>query len=405
MTYNENDEEKVVPDTEKENPNDTFSENRAQLLTDEVTENTEKNAAVNLEKSDEESNKDNVLSEFSYNDDGEEKKYTSQFGELEEYVEGYDKNDFTEEALAETNAKNKKKMKASAKITIAVIAVIVLAVLAAGVYFVFFNKAIQGKWIVNQTNDSTGQTSTAYYNFGDNYLEVISYDNYIYQKNTYTDVKYESNSFSIFQDGEVIIKFLYDVQGNLIQGKTLTLTIEGYGDEGKFDMTNTWDIPAYDSLQGPEFKNNDSIIGVWKKEDTSSLSYGYIEYVRFDENGFMTQYSGYNSRIVETVQKYNFDGKNITMKYDNEYSVEASVKNNKLSINTENAYVGKITVDYNKLSEEDFNKVISTLKAGEYEMPTQAQMNDDVQLPETETSDSTEITSETENVTETSTKS
>ena len=101
----------------------------------------------------------------------------------------------------------------------------------------------------------------------------------------------------------------------------------------------------------------------------------------------------------------NFDGKNITMKYENEYSVEASVKNNKLSINTENAYVGKITIEYDKIGEDDFNKDISTLKAGEYEMPTQAQLPDDVQIPETETSVSTENTSETEKVTETATKS
>ena len=87
------------------------------------------------------------------------------------------------------------------------------------------------------------------------------------------------------------------------------------------------------------------------------------------------------------------------MKYENEYSVEASVKNNKLSINTENAYVGKITINYNKLSEDDFNKDIATLKAGEYEMPTEAEIS-----TENETSDSTEITSETEKVTEAATK-
>ena len=401
MTYNENEYDEILSDDENETESDNFSDNQEDL-TEGTSEDTD-SASVDTENS--ESSKEDILSEFSYDDDDEEEeKYTSQFGELEEFVEGYDKNDFTEEALAETNTKVKKKMKSSTKITIAVIAVIVLAILAAGVYFIFFNKSIQGKWIVNQTDSSTGQTSTAYYNFRNNYLEVISCDNYLYQKNTYTDVKYESNSFSIYQDGEVIIKFLYDVQGNLIQGKKLTLTIDGYGDEGKFDMTNTWDIPAYDSLQGPEFKNNDSIVGIWKNSDSIS-SYGYIEYIRFDADGFMKQYSGYNSRIVETIQKYNFDGKNITMKYDDEYSVEASVKNNKLSINTENAYVGKITIEYDKIGEDDFNKDISTLKAGEYEMPTQVQLPDDVQIPETETSVSTENTSETEKVTETATKS
>ena len=396
MTYSENDEEKVVPDTEKSIEDDTPSEDWSKPFTTEAPEDTEKSSDINSEKSDD-SNKEDILSEFSYDDDDDE-KYTSQFGELEDYVEGYDKNDFTEKTLAEAEAKTKKKMKASTKVTIAIITLIVLSALAASVYFVFFNNTIKGKWVVNQTDDNTGQTSSAYYNFGDNYLEVISYDDYIYQKNTYTDVKYEDNTFSIIQDGQVIIKFLYDVKGNLIQGKTLTMTIDGYGDDGKFDMTNTWEIPGAESLKGPEFKNNDSILGIWKKDD-SAVSYGYIEYVRFDDNGFMTQYSGYNSRIVETIQKYNFDGKNITMKYDNEYSVEASVKNNKLSINTENAYVGKITINYNKLSEDDFNKDIATLKAGEYEMPTEAEIS-----TENETSDSTEITSETEKVTEAATK-
>ena len=312
MTYSENDEEKVVPDTEKSIEDDTPSEDWSKPFTTEAPEDTEKSSDINSEKSDD-SNKEDILSEFSYDDDDDE-KYTSQFGELEDYVEGYDKNDFTEKTLAETEAKNKKKMKASTKVTIAIITLIVLSALAASVYFVFFNNTIKGKWVVNQTDDNTGQTSSAYYNFGDNYLEVISYDDYIYQKNTYTDVKYEDNTFSIIQDGQVIIKFLYDVRGNLIQGKTLTMTIDGYGDDGKFDMTNTWEIPGAESLKGPEFKNNDSILGIWKKDD-SAVSYGYIEYVRFDDNGFMTQYSGYNSRIVETIQKYNFDGKNITMKY------------------------------------------------------------------------------------------
>ena len=194
MTYNENEYDEILSDDENETESDNFSDNQEDL-TEGTSEDTD-SASVDTENS--ESSKEDILSEFSYDDDDEEEeKYTSQFGELEEFVEGYDKNDFTEEALAETNTKVKKKMKSSTKITIAVIAVIVLAILAAGVYFIFFNKSIQGKWIVNQTDSSTGQTSTAYYNFRNNYLEVISCDNYLYQKNTYTDVKYESDSFSI----------------------------------------------------------------------------------------------------------------------------------------------------------------------------------------------------------------
>lgn len=304
--------------------------------------------------------------ESNFNDkseDDENSDYISQFGELEGFVEGYEKNDFDGGVAVDAMPENKKKMKKKTLITIIVVVAIVIIGLAVGAYFVFFNNSIKGTWM-----EEGEDGANTYYVFNDNSFEIISGNEYTTQKSIYSDVQYDNGTMSIMAYGEVYMRFTYSVSGNLIQGKTLSLTMEGYESSGAIELKNAWNVDVPQELSGPEFKKNDEIIGVWKGVDTD----GYIDYIVFDDNGNMTQVMGDNSRMNETKQKYSFDGSKINMKYnEQEYSVDASVDGKKLQITSFNQYTYAETVmKYEKTTQEEYDKTLSSLRAKNCEIPT-----------------------------------
>ncbi|MEE0930516.1 MAG: hypothetical protein UIM53_05905, partial [Acutalibacteraceae bacterium] len=279
---------------------------------------------------------------------------------------------------------------------IIVVAVVIIG-LVVGAYFVFFNNSIQGTWM-EEGEDGVN----TYYVFKGNSFEIISGNEYTTQKSVYSDVQFDGSTMSIMAYGEVYMRFTYSVSGNLIQGKTLSLTMEGYESSGAIELKNAWNVDVPQELSGPEFKKNDDIIGVWKGTNTD----GYIEYIIFDENGNMTQFMGDNSRMNETTQKYSFDGSQINMKYeDQEYSLTASVEGDKLQITTINQYTyTEMIVEYEKTTQEEYEKILSSLEARNCEIPTVAATEVSTSSTETtsEASASTEDTEVEEESTEVS---
>lgn len=380
----------------------TDTESNKDIIEESVTENVDNteisDASVsNTAEDSSEAVAENV-EESNSNDESENNEaseYTSQFGELEGFVEGYEKNDFDGEVAVDVMPEKKKKIKQKTLITIIVVVVIVIIGLAVGAYFVFFNHSIQGTWM-EEGEDGVN----TYYVFKDNSFEIISGNDYTTQKSVYSDVQYDGSTMSIMAYGQVYMRFTYSVSGNLIQGKTLSLTIEGYESSNAIELKNVWSVDVPQELSGPEFKKNDDIIGVWKGSDTN----GYVDYIMFDENGNMTQVMGDNSRINETKQKYSFDGKQINMKYeDQEYSVTASVDGKKLQITSFNQYTYAETImNYEKTTQEEYNKVLSSLEARNCEIPTMPATEASTSSTEaaTEASSSTESTEADENSTE-----
>ena len=308
--------------------------------------------------------------------------YVSQFRELEEFTEDTE----TESMVVAKKPKSTKKV-----VLISVIVVCLLLAGALGVYFVFFDKSIYGAWVNTQTSSDGTQLST-YYVFERNSLETYSANEYVYQKTIYNQVKYDGNTFGILQDGEVSMRCSYNVTGNLIKGKQLSYTMEGYEEREPVEMKSVRkkDIPNADNLKGPKFKMNDKIVGVWEKEDNVE----YMEYLIFDETGKMTLFNADNSSMQESVQKYNFDGKELTMAGKTEDTkIKASVDGKTFSVTMESIYVGEIVQKYNKITDEEFSQIKAKLKEGTYEIPT---------APTIPIEESTEIT--TEAVTEFSTK-
>ncbi|MEE1056350.1 MAG: hypothetical protein UH239_03785 [Acutalibacteraceae bacterium] len=367
----------------------TNNESNTEIIEDSIIENVDNtensdvsvsNTAENyIETVDENAENAEESNSNDESEDNENSEYTSQFGELEGFVEGYEKNDFDGGVAVDVMPEKKKKMEQKTLVTIIVVVTIVIIGLAVGGYFVFFNKSIQGTWM-EEGEDGVN----TYYVFKGNSFEIISGNEYTTQKNVYSDVQYDGSTMSIMAYGEVYMRFTYSVSGNLIQGKTLSLTMEGYESSGAIELKNAWNVDVPQELSGPEFKKNDDIIGIWKGIDTD----GYVDYIVFDENGNMTQVMGDNSRINETKQKYSFDGSQINMKYeDQEYSVTASVDGEKLQITSFNQYTYTETVmNYEKTTQEEYDKVLSSLEARNCEIPT---------MPATESStSSTEATTE-----------
>lgn len=348
----------------------TDIESNIDIIKDNVTETVDNAESSDISESNiAESHSETVAEnteESNFDDeseDNENSEYTSQFGELEGFVEGYEKNDFEGGVAVDAMPEKKKKLEQKTIVTIIVVVAVVIIGLAVGTYFVFFNKSIQGTWI-EEGEDGVN----TYYVFKGNSFEIISGNEYTTQKSVYSDVQFDGSTMSIMAYGEVYMRFTYSVSGNLIQGKTLSLIMEGYETSGAIELKNSWNVDLPQELSGPEFKKNDDIIGVWKGIDTD----GYIEYIVFDENGNMTQFMGDNSRMNETKQKYNFDGSQINMKYeDQEYSLTAKVEGDKLQITTINQYTyTEMVVEYEKTTQEEYDKTISSLEARNCEIPT-----------------------------------
>lgn len=395
MAHNkENEFDKLTKDLSTDIGNDT------DIIEDNVTEATDStevsDISVSINKEDDtevveenpEENSDENNTDCN-SSDSENPEYTSQFGELEGYVDGYEKNDFEGGVTEDVMPEKKKKLGRKAIVSIIVVVAIVIIGLAVGAYFVFFNKSIQGTWV--EEGESGVNT---YYVFKGDSFEIISGNEYTTQQSVYSDVQIDGDTVSIMAYGQVYMRFTYSVSGNLIQGKTLALTMEGYEESGAIELKNAWKVEVPEELSGPEFKKNDYIVGVWK----GTAEEGYIEYVTFDENGNMTQFMGDNSRMNETKQKYSFDGSKINMKYeDQEYSLTANVDGDKLQITTIDQYTyTEMVIEYEKTTQEEYDKTMKSLKERNCEIPTAAPVevvtsaeSEDVAEESTETSSET----------------
>lgn len=362
---------------------------------DEVT-----SKKVNLEK--------NVIETYEDDTEEEDEKYVSQFGELEDFVEGYQSEDFNSGSI-ESVMPPKKKMSQKTLVTIIVTVAVIVVALAVGAYFVFFNNSVKGTWIYTDENTST----SSYYVFTGNQMQIIAGDDYMSQKNTYSNVKYEGNTISIMSGENIGAQYTYTITGNLIQGKTLTLSMDGYT---VAELTNAWKIELPEELKGPDFEKNDDIVGVWKNADVT----GYVDYMSFSDDGLMIQVMGDNSSIQEVTQKYNFDGEAINLKYDDtDYPVTARIEDGKLivtssKLDTSTFTYQEVEIVYEKVTQEEFDETKKSLLAGTCEIPTSAptsassteQSATEATTEETSEQSSTEATAEetSEQTTETATE-
>lgn len=262
--------------TEQTNENEFYN-------TTETTDDTETSSAVNLEKSDEQTENDT---------------YSSQFSELEGYVDDYNSSDFQGEVSDCVVAEiTKKKMSPKKLGAIIGIIIAILAILGVAVYFIFFNNTIKGSWAI----DNNG--TKIYYTFTNDTLDMSVSNGYMHETMSYPIKHNDDNTISLLEAGQVYQKMIYSVEGNLIQGKKLTLSYEGYEQsETVFDFV--W-APEAVTLKGPEFTKNDQIIGYWKSTD------GYTSFMEFTDDGSIHNYFVSAAYYDDVEWKYNYDGKSI----------------------------------------------------------------------------------------------
>ena len=297
--------------------------------------------------------------------------YVSQFGELEEFTE-----DTESEVVGET-AKTRKKMSTKKAVTILVLCVVLLMGIGIGAYFVFFDHSIYGKWLITQTYDD-GTKADTYYIFRKYAIEISAFDGHSYQKNVYNDVSYEKDTFSILQDGKVYMRCSYSVKGNLIQGKTLTYSMEGYENLPSVELNNTSAVVTEDALETSEFKGDKTIIGIWENNESVAC----MDYLLFDDKGKMTQLIADNSVIRKTVKNYDFDGKQISLKDgQGEVKFDVECKGDNLSITMDSLYTGQIIHKYHKISQEKFDQDTTKLNEGKYELPTASELPSEIVEP------------------------
>lgn len=348
--------------------NDTQNK-KALSLNKEDTEGTQQEfeeEKPSVEASDEE--KSNIFDEIEDVTEGE--GYTSQFGELEEFVDGS-----TAEAEATTESK-KQPMSTKKLAIIAVVAILAVAVIAFGVYYAFFNKSIKsGVWVPVQIDETTQEivepeddSTKQYYKFTNKGM-IACYGNGYALSESFCELKYDANSF-VMQDGSNLT-LNYEVTGNLIEGRYMKLTIAGYEDQ---PITYKWaPFVKIPKLTGPEFTKNEAIIGYWKFESGSTVAYK-----EFTEDGFTNDYVIYPGMKQVSTQKYNFDGKNLVtlsaggtnMYYEQiepgtEEKYEATVEGDKLIV-TQNGY----PIEFTKATKEEYDEFEASALAGTYEYPT-----------------------------------
>lgn|GEM_PF-1989346 len=308
--------------------------------------------------------------------EGEEQDaYTSQFGELEDYVEDYNSKDFDGEVAPDAMPKQKKKMKRGTLIGIIIAVAVVLVILGVGAYFVFFNNTIKGVWVVDQSStDGSTYNMNVYYEFGDDSLVMSLDTEYMSEKMTY-DVSYlENNKYAFLSAGEPSQTYSYEITGNLFQGKKVSITSDDY--EGSQALVLTY-VPFKETveMQGPEFKKNDDIVGYWKMETSY---YGMESFMQFTDDGMVNNYTitPLYSDILSF--KYNYDGKQITtisaggtdsdgntVEAGSDSKIDAAIKDGKLTISS-----GDYDTVYVKSSEEEFNEYKKSIADGTYESAT-----------------------------------
>lgn len=404
MAKNEKNEFEVSPDNNVEG----VLNNEA---TDIINENTEEAETLETQENigDIEDNSLNIdnkekLEDVSDNKDDESNSYSSQFGELEDFVDDYSSEDFDGKVAESTLPKQKKKIKKSTLITTIVIAVVVVAALAVGAYFVFFNNTIKGVWVMEDSD------MKIFYTFTDDELVMSVDTEYMSESMSYQLSYKDEGTYCYMSAGNISQTYNYEISGNLIFGKTLTISSADYQEAEPLVLTYAF---AKDNVEmkGPDFTKNDSIIGYWK---FSNPMYGYDSYMEFTDDGTV-----YNRAVTPLYTdilsfKYNYDGKQITtlssggtnssgetVEAGSESKMDAVVKDGKLTI-TSNGY----DTVYEKSSKEDFEKYKASVLDGTYEAPTMSMediMNASTE-PATNSESATGATESNTVPTETSTK-
>lgn len=153
--------------------------------------------------------------------------------------------------------------------------ILVIAVIAAGVYFLFFNNSVVGTWIIDDktsTADEASKTSEEnerYYTFNNDgsasiklgTIEIFGEWNYASDSSSSSDQQGDKIEITILP----IIKgtFDYKLDGNQITGRTMTIS-----------GTNTSDIVFKSASKAdPElkvskkFKADKTVTGKWKNKD------------------------------------------------------------------------------------------------------------------------------------------
>ncbi|MDY2855548.1 MAG: hypothetical protein SOT38_00375 [Oscillospiraceae bacterium] len=298
---------------------------------------------------------ENAETEDTAKSDDDSQEYSSQFDELDDYI-SEDNPDSSKNDIA----KPKKKMKTSTIITIVVIVAVVLAIIGGAVYFIFFNNTIKGIWKYTQTG-TDGTVYETYYEFKDNELVLSMSTEYMSEEMTY-QISYSDNSFNYMYNGAVQQSFKYEVTGNLIQGKKVTIS---YGTGGQTQELTYEMFKPETELKGPSFKKNDSIVGYWK---TTNM-YGMDSFMELTDDGFIHNYTITPIYTDVMTFKYNFDGKQIitlssggtdssgnTVEAGSESKMDASVKDDKLTISN-----GSYDTVYEKSSKEEMDKYRDSL--------------------------------------------
>lgn len=337
--------------------------NEVNSLENEDTEVAQQEPADSIDE-----NESNIFDELEK--DTESEGYESQFGELEDYVDSSS----DENAEAEVTTENKKQPMSTKKLAIiAVVSILVVAIIAFGVYYAFFNKSIKsGVWvpvtideatqeIVESEDDSTKQ----YYKFTDKGMEVYYGNGYATSESS-CELTYNANSFTM-QDGSNLT-LNYEITGNLIDGKFMKLTIAGYEDQ---PITYKWSpFVKIPDIEGPEFTKNDDIVGYWKYENGST-----VVYKEFTDDGFTKDNVVYPGMKQVSIQKYNFDGKDIVtlspggtnmyyeqIKPGTEEKFSATIEGDKLIVNQSGA-----PIEFTKVTKEEYEKFEAEALAGTYE--------------------------------------
>ncbi len=326
----------------------TTTENITEDVTPEVS-------AVSLEKS------------SDTDTQSENGTYTSQFGELEGYVDDYNSSDFQGEvANCVMPESNKKKINPKKLAVILGITVAVIAALAVGIYFVFFHHSIKGTWAI----DNNG--TNIYYTFKDDTLEMSVNNGYMQEKLSYNISYGEDNTFSYMTAGQVYQTFTYEITGNLIEGKTLTIALADYLDS-KTVFTSVMSPEAVE-LKGPEFTKNEDIIGYWKSTD------GYNTFMEFTDDGSIHNYYVTALYSDDVEWKYNYDGEfivtlsagttdesgNITGEGE-ETSVAAQIVDDQLTLGNvdDSSSVSQSNI-YVRSSKEEYEEYKAQVLAGTY---------------------------------------
>ncbi len=345
-----------------------------------------------------------------FTEDEPKEEYSSQFGELEEFLEDYDTVNEEAEATA-INAKKGLSTKATA--IIAVIAVLLVAIIALGAYFVFFNNSIKmGVWVPVTLDEATQEYVETdqdgvkqYYKFTNTHM-IYCFGNEYASSCSESEIELADGSI-VMKDGSSFT-LNYEVTGNLIKGKYLTLVIAGYEDQ---PLTYKWKIAEkMPEHQGPDFTKNDEILGYW----VYTNAYGENVYKEFTDDGVTNEYTAYQGTVKSYTQKYNFDGENVitlspggTDLYGAEIAPGSEDKNQAvIDGDTLTLYQYEMPYEFKKSSKEDYEKYRDAVLAGTYEYPTedlsQYELSTEVVTTELTTEATTEATTEevTEAVTE-----